>query len=158
MLVDSSVNVPPHTGDADVGFVDEPAIADTVPARPSRLDDQRGEALHPSVDRDVIDFDAAFGQEFFDIAVGQAVAEIPAHCQQDHVGREPESSERRRCSTATRNHPGTLRPAPDPSTQQSLREYLELLILHHIGYQSDWRRMYPPGHWNYEREPVPCST
>lgn len=39
-----------------------------------------------------------------------------------------------------------------------MREYLELLILHHIGYQSDWRRMYPPGHWNYEREPVPWST
>lgn len=39
-----------------------------------------------------------------------------------------------------------------------MREYLELLILHHIGYQSDWRRMYPPGHWDYEREPVPWST
>jgi hypothetical protein len=34
--------------------------------------DQRGEALHPPVDRHVIDLDAAFGQEFFDITVGQA--------------------------------------------------------------------------------------
>ena len=39
-----------------------------------------------------------------------------------------------------------------------MREYLELLVLHHIGYQSDWRRMYPRGHWNYEREPVPWAT
>lgn len=38
-----------------------------------------------------------------------------------------------------------------------MREYLELLILHDVGYQSDWRRMYPPGHWSYEREPVPWS-
>jgi hypothetical protein len=41
----------------------------------------------------VIDLDTAFGQEFLDIAVRQAVPEIPANSQQDHVGREPETSE-----------------------------------------------------------------
>jgi hypothetical protein len=54
----------------------------------------------------VIDFDAAFGEEFFDVAVRQPVAEIPAHRRQDHVGREPEAGEREGCGTA--NHPGTL--------------------------------------------------
>jgi hypothetical protein len=41
----------------------------------------------------VIDLDAAFSEQFFDVAVRQAVAEVPAHRQQDHVGREPETSE-----------------------------------------------------------------
>jgi hypothetical protein len=41
--------------DTDVGLIDEPAITDTVTARPNRLDDQRSEPLHPPVDRDVID-------------------------------------------------------------------------------------------------------
>jgi hypothetical protein len=39
--------------------VDEPAITDTVPARPSRVDDQRGEALHPPINRHVINVDTA---------------------------------------------------------------------------------------------------
>ena len=36
-----------------------------------------------------------------------------------------------------------------PVFQASLlmREYLELLILHHLGYQGTWRRMYPEGRW-----------
>ena len=34
----------------------------------------------------LVDLDAALGEEFFDIAVRQPVAEVPAHCQQDHVG------------------------------------------------------------------------
>jgi len=97
-----------------IGFIDEPSITDTVPARPSRVDDQWCETLHPPVDSDVINVDAAFGEEFFDIAVRESVAEVPAHCQQDHVGREPESRKRRRSRVvrATTNHPGTLRPHP----------------------------------------------
>jgi hypothetical protein len=37
-------------GNFDVGFVDEPAIAWSVPAGPSRVDEQRYEPLHPAVD------------------------------------------------------------------------------------------------------------
>lgn len=39
-----------------------------------------------------------------------------------------------------------------------MREYLELVILHHVGYQGTWRRMYPAGAWAGDREPVPWST
>ena len=60
VLVDRSVHVPPHTSHPDVGFVDEPAITDTMPARPSRIDDQRGEALHPPINRHVINVDTTF--------------------------------------------------------------------------------------------------
>ena len=39
--------------------------------------------LHPPIDRHVIDLDAALGQQLLDIAVGQAVAQIPAHRDRD---------------------------------------------------------------------------
>ena len=60
VLVDRPVHVPPHTSHPDVGFVDEPTITDTVPARPSRIDDQRGEALNPPINRHVINVDTTF--------------------------------------------------------------------------------------------------
>jgi hypothetical protein len=68
----------------------------------------------------VIDLDAALGEEFFNIAVRESVAEVPADGQQDQVRREPETSERGRLEAATTNHPDTLRLAPDPSTQPCL--------------------------------------
>jgi hypothetical protein len=104
VLIDCPVHVPPHTGHPHVGFIDEPAVADAVTAWPCRVDDERGEALHPPVNRDVINLDATLGEELFDIAVGQAIAEMPAHRQQDHVWREPEANERRGSRAATTNH------------------------------------------------------
>jgi len=123
VLVHRPAHVPPHTGNSDVGLVHEPAIADTVPTRARRLDDQRGEALHPTVDGAVIDVHATLSEELFDIGVRESVAEVPAHRRQDHVRWEPEARGRQipRVATATTNHPGTLRPAPDPSTQQRRR-------------------------------------
>jgi hypothetical protein len=35
----------------------------------SSVDDQRGEALHPPVDSDVINLDATLSEEFFDVAI-----------------------------------------------------------------------------------------
>ncbi len=51
--------------------------------------------MDPSVDGDVIDFDSAFGQEFFDVAVGESVSEISTDGERDDLGREPVASERR---------------------------------------------------------------
>jgi hypothetical protein len=45
-----------------VGFVDEPAVPGGVPARACGVGEQRGEALHPPVDGDVVDLDAALGE------------------------------------------------------------------------------------------------
>jgi hypothetical protein len=41
----------------------------------------------------VINRYAAFGQQLLDIAVGKAIAQIPAHRQHDGLGREPETGE-----------------------------------------------------------------
>jgi hypothetical protein len=40
-----------------------------VPAGTCRINQQRGEPLHPPVDSDMINLDAPFGQRLFDVAV-----------------------------------------------------------------------------------------
>jgi hypothetical protein len=42
---------------------------------------------------DVVHVDAAFCEEFFQVAVGQPEPQIPAHRQHDDLRREPEPSE-----------------------------------------------------------------
>jgi len=65
VLVDGTVHVPPCAGDL-LGLIDEPPVADGVAAWPGRVDDQRREALHPPVQGDVVDVDAALGQELLE--------------------------------------------------------------------------------------------
>jgi hypothetical protein len=69
-------------GGLQVGLIDLPAIAHQVPAGPGSLGQQRREPLDPAVDGDVVDLDATLDQ-FFDVAIREAVAEIPAHRQHD---------------------------------------------------------------------------
>jgi hypothetical protein len=49
--------------------------------------------LHPPVDGAVVDLDAALGQQFREVAVGQAEAQVPADCNDDHIGWEAEAGE-----------------------------------------------------------------
>jgi len=96
MLVDRAVHVPPGPGHLHAGLVDEPPIPDRVAARPGRIDDQRSEPLHPPIQGDVIDLDPTLGQQLLEVPVGQAVPQVPANRQQDHLWREPEPCERPR--------------------------------------------------------------
>ena len=73
-LVDRAVDVPPPTGDLHIGLVDLPAITNRMPTGPGRLGQQRRESLHPAVDGDVVDRDAAFGEQLLDVAVRQPEA------------------------------------------------------------------------------------
>jgi len=127
MLVDRPVHVGPDPTDLDVGLVDEPAVPGQVPTRPGRLDHQRREPLHPPIERHVVDLDATLGEKLFKVTVGQPVPQVPAHRQQDHLGRETEASEPRR---HRHRRPDGRRvrfiepPSSsvcDPSTQQSPR-------------------------------------
>jgi len=70
-----------------------PAIPDNVLSSPSGLDELRREPLDPPVHRDVIDFDAAFGEELFDVSVRQAESQVPADRQGDDLRREAVSGE-----------------------------------------------------------------
>ena len=92
-LVDRSVDVAPVASHLHVGLVDLPAIADAVAAWPSGIGQQWREPLHPAVDGHMVDLDAALGEEFFDVAVGQAEAQVPANRDDDHLRREAEAGE-----------------------------------------------------------------
>ena len=94
--------------------------------RAGGFDQLRRESLDPPVDRHVIDGDAALSEEFVNVAVGEPEAQVPAHREQDHVGREPIVGERRArhhdatTTTSTRSHPASLtRDHPGPPTQQT---------------------------------------
>jgi hypothetical protein len=91
--LDRPVDVAPLPGDLDVGLVDLPAISHQVAAGSGNLGQQRREPHHPPVDADVVDLDASFGEQFLDVAVGQAKAQVPADRQDDDVRREPEAGE-----------------------------------------------------------------
>jgi hypothetical protein len=99
-LVDRPVEVPPPAGDLHVRLVDEPAVPDRVTARPSGLDQQRGEPPHPPVNGDVVDLNVPLGEQLLHIAEGQAEAQVPPHPQHDHLRREPEPGEPRRGADA----------------------------------------------------------
>jgi hypothetical protein len=95
VLVDRSVHVPPPACDLYVCLVHEPAVADCVTAWPGRVGEEWREALHPPIHGHVVDLDPTFGEQFFDVAVRQAVPEVPAHCENDDLGREAETGKRR---------------------------------------------------------------
>jgi hypothetical protein len=67
MLVDRPVQISPLPGDFHVGLVGEPPVTRNVAARASRLDELRGETLHPPVDGDVIHGDTALGEQLLDV-------------------------------------------------------------------------------------------
>jgi hypothetical protein len=41
----------------------------------------------------VVELDAALGEEFFDIAIGETKAQVPADGQHNHLGWEAEAGE-----------------------------------------------------------------
>jgi len=104
VLIDCSVHVASDTVDFDVRFVYEPSVTHGVTTRPGRVDEHRCEALYPPVDSDVVNFDAALGEEFFDIAIGESVAGVPADSQQDHLRREPVTGKRSGLNRAAAIH------------------------------------------------------
>jgi hypothetical protein len=66
-------------------------------AGPRGVGQQGREPLDPPVDGDVVDLDAALGEQLLHVAVRQREAQLPAHGQHDHVWREAEPNERRPC-------------------------------------------------------------
>jgi hypothetical protein len=60
----------------------------------------------------VVDLDAALGEQLFDVAIGQAEAQVPAHRQDDDGGRESGSWHRPTAgleqARAASSHAGSL--------------------------------------------------
>jgi hypothetical protein len=61
VLVNRPVQIHPPPGDFHIRLVDAPAIAGCMPAGACRVDQQRGEPLHPAIDGHVVNRDAPFG-------------------------------------------------------------------------------------------------
>jgi hypothetical protein len=76
---------------------------------PGSLDELWGKALYPSVDGHVISGDAALGKQLLGIPVGQAISQVPADRDRDHLPREPETGEDR--GRTRRAHRTSLQPA-----------------------------------------------
>src|SRR5690242_18616209 len=87
VLIHSAIHAPPDTYDLPVGLVDEPPAAYRVAARPGRVDQQWCEALHPPVQGDVIDVDAALSEELFEVAVRQPEPTLGTFAFLDSVSR-----------------------------------------------------------------------
>jgi hypothetical protein len=59
----------------DIGLVDPPAVSHGAPAGTGGVGQQWREPLHPAVDGDMVDLDAALSQEFLDVAIRQPEAQ-----------------------------------------------------------------------------------
>jgi hypothetical protein len=121
VLVDGPVQVSPPAGDFDVGLIDEPAVASGMSKRAGGVGKQWGESLHPPVHRDVVDLDAALGQQLFDVAIRKAVAEVPADRDRDHLVRESEPGERRPVDVGRAARSRRTRPASSASATATVR-------------------------------------
>jgi hypothetical protein len=89
VLIDGAVEVGPAAGDLDIGLVHLPTIPSRLAGRACGVDELLCERLDPPVDSHMVDLDAAFSEQFFHVAVGQAIAQVPAHRDRDHLAREP---------------------------------------------------------------------
>ena len=111
VLVDRPVDITPDTPDLHIGLIDKPPAAYRMAAGAGNLDDKWGEVLHPPEQADVIDLDPTLSEKLLEISVGQAEPQIPAHRQQDHLGREPVASEGRRLHFQNGTESMALHPA-----------------------------------------------
>ena len=62
-----------------------------MPGAAGSVGQDRREPLDPPVDGDVVDLYSALGKQLLDIAIGQAVTEVPAYCEHDHLPGKPEA-------------------------------------------------------------------
>jgi hypothetical protein len=79
-----------------IRLVHLPAVTDGVSARPGGIGQQRREAQHPPVHRHMVRLDAALGEEFPEVAVGQAEGRYQRTASTVTSGgkREPARAER----------------------------------------------------------------
>ena len=75
----------PAAADARVGLVDTPVRAYRLPVPSRSLSEERKEALHPPIDRALVNEDAALGQPLADFGVTEPLTHVPADRQRDDV-------------------------------------------------------------------------
>ena len=84
VAVDGAIEIRPSAANLDIGLVGVPLASDGALAPIEPIRQQGRKVDDPAMDRRMIDADAAFGHHFLQVAQAQAIAQIPAHAQQDH--------------------------------------------------------------------------
>lgn len=85
----------PLAADACVRLVHAPVWTHRLAIAARCIAEQWQEALHPAIDRALVDEDAALRQPFADFGIAQAVADIPANREGDDVVWKRAAGERR---------------------------------------------------------------
>ena len=86
--IDSPVKIGPFAVHANVGFIDPPGAIGGLQFPPAALVQLRGVALNPSPDRGVVNWQAALGEQLFDVSVGKGEPQIPTDSTRDYLGFE----------------------------------------------------------------------
>src|SRR5665213_3234224 len=81
----------------------------TLPGH-EHVDEQGREPLNPPEQGHVVNLDTAFSEQLLQIPVGQSVTQVPAHGDQDDLGREPEPCESRNGGLDGSDETATLHP------------------------------------------------
>ena len=85
LFVHCPVEVDPSAAYFNVGLVDMPASSpsEAAPGPAQTIFDFWSLALHPAVDRCVVERNSTFLHHFFQFAIADTVFAIPAHCPED---------------------------------------------------------------------------
>ena len=89
-----TIEVHPRFLDLDGGFVHFPRVIAGCEMWPTALLQFGCAALHPAVDRGVIDVQPALEHHFFQITIAERIAHVPAYTQKNDIGLEMTPCER----------------------------------------------------------------
>src|SRR5712692_5588932 len=84
--IDGPVEIGPDFLDFDVGLVHAPGVVAGFEVRSTTLLQFRRIALHPAIDRGMIDRESTFSHHFFEVTIAECIAEIPTNAQENDVG------------------------------------------------------------------------
>ena len=89
LRINSSVQVTPFAFDPDVSLVHTPALVRRLRVSSVSKSQFRCVALYPAPNGQMIDIDSALRQQFLDLAIRQAVTEVPTHGANDGLHAVP---------------------------------------------------------------------
>ncbi len=118
ILVDRPVNLGPGPVQANIGFIDPPAVAEWSSRRTGSVLEQGEKVLNPPLDGAAIHAQPALGEPLHHIRVAEAIAHVPADGHRDHIIRE--CMMRKGARRARGEAPTAGVTAPPLTTQRSL--------------------------------------
>src|SRR6185437_13342391 len=94
--IDRSIQIHPDPFDFEVRLIDPRSIGCAFEMRSAAPVQFWCEMLHPPIDRGMVDVETSFPHHFFEVAVAERVAQIPAQAQENNLGFEVPPFERTR--------------------------------------------------------------